>query len=244
MVAKDSAPALERKVPDILSWIFTIRNDRSAMLLSKCTEVSSMKRRTWSMSSCRRWGQVPRGSLRGGPATFVTSPRFRAWWEQAERGIEDGPVTGVDIVGGVGVYGLVAGGEGCLGFGPGFEEQADHVVRPPGELGGLGDRVEMTYQVRSALSVDSVGHKLVRRVAVVDDGAGVAGEHTDIDQGFGTAPRVHYQQGEQPGRQGVHPMFDDPDPGARLISTHDFGLAKLVLDLGDEREELPGRFEL
>jgi hypothetical protein len=65
----------------------------------------------------------------------------------------------------------------------------------------------VTDQVRSALGVAGLRHMVIDREPVMHDGAVVVGEHADTDEGLDPSSGMHYQQGEQPGREGVNPVF-------------------------------------
>ena len=80
--------------------------------------------------------------------------------------------------------GGVDGGLACLGGGfggvLGVDEHPGELVGPQFERRGLADIVEMSEQVSSALCVFGVGVDVVGAVAVVHDGARVAGQDPNV----------------------------------------------------------------
>src|ERR1019366_7419054 len=66
-------------------------------------------------------GEVPGGPLCDVPAALVAATWRRPGGEQTERGVEDLVVAGLDVIGGVGVEVVVAGGQGRVGRGLGVQ---------------------------------------------------------------------------------------------------------------------------
>ena len=95
-----------------------------------------------------------------------------------------------------------------------------------------------------ALGVPRAAEQVIRGVTVVDDGAGVKAEHPDVGHGFDAALRVHGDQRQEPGREGVHPVLGGPHGGAGLVGMHDRLFYQAVAEPGEERGEPPSRLGL
>jgi hypothetical protein len=111
----------------------------------------------------------------------------------------------------------VPGREGFLGQSVRFDEQGDHGVGPLGERRGLPDGFEVSDEVGAALGVNGPAHAVIGGEPVMDDRARVVGEDTDVFESGPTPARTHNQQSQQPGGEGVNPLFGGLDPGAGLI---------------------------
>ena len=89
------------------------------------------------------------------------------------------------------------------------------------------------------------GHDLVvAGVAVVNERAGVEGEHPDVSQCLEASLGVGRYQGREVGRERVRPVLGGPDRGAGLVGTQHGLFHEPLLQPGQEGREAPGCLRL
>ena len=185
--------------PDILSCNLTIRSDFSATLFVNGTPVSSTKRSTWPASSRSRLARFQ--ALRG---AAVHPPVWRSrglgpGGQQSEGCVDDGVVFAAELGGQVGLHGRPASVSSGLGGCLGLHQHAGHLRGPKSERIGLANVFSVAEDMGPALGVQSSSEDVIRRVAVVHERAGIAGQDPDVGEGFAATFGVHGDQGQQVG---------------------------------------------